>query len=125
MKIKLLIVTLLAFAFTMQMFNRYFIFLGYQVNQEAYIKNCINKTRPALRCKGKCQMLSKLKQEEKKDQDNPDRKGEKKDVTPQYINTATNEVVLFNPLSYSVYPPQINDLTIVHKSFSTFRPPCC
>jgi hypothetical protein len=125
MKMKLIFTTMLTLAFVLQMFNRYFIFLGYQVNQEAYIKNCINKARPALRCKGKCQMLSKLKQEEKKDQNNPDRKGEKKDVTPQYINTTANVVVLSNISFSSAYPPQINDLTIVHKSFATFRPPCC
>ncbi|MFN4008103.1 MAG: hypothetical protein ACK4HE_11380 [Chitinophagaceae bacterium] len=124
MKMKVIFTTMLTLAFVLQMFNRYFIFLGYQVNQEDYIKNCINKYRPALHCKGKCQMLSKLKQEEKKDQNNPDRKGEKKEVTSQYINTTENVVVFSNISLYITYPPQINDLTIIHKSFAMFRPPC-
>lgn len=52
--------------------------LDYVLNTGAYAKNCENKARPKMHCNGKCQMMKKLKQEEKKDQQNPDRKLENK-----------------------------------------------
>ncbi len=66
------------FAFALQTFSRYIIVFDYAVNTEAYAKNCENKTRPNMHCNGKCQMMKKLKQEEKKDQQNPERKSENK-----------------------------------------------
>lgn len=47
-------------------------------NRYAYELNCINKAKPKLHCHGKCQMMKKISQEEKKDQQNPDRRGENK-----------------------------------------------
>ena len=52
--------------------------MNYYTNTAAYAKNCINKARPKLHCNGKCQMMKKMQQEEKKDQQNPERKAENK-----------------------------------------------
>lgn len=76
--LKRIIAFLLFFAFAMQTFNRAIIMLDYTTNTQAYAKNCENKARPKMHCKGKCQMMKKLKQEEKKDEQNPDRKLENK-----------------------------------------------
>lgn len=62
----------------MQTFNRSFVVYDYLTNTGSYAKNCINKAKPKMHCNGKCQMIKKLQQEEKKDQQDPDRKGENK-----------------------------------------------
>lgn len=70
------IVFLLAFA--LQTFSSSVIVFDYYSNIKKYAANCENKTRPKMHCNGKCQMMKKLKQEEKKDQENPERKSENK-----------------------------------------------
>lgn len=71
-------------AFAVQTFNKAFIVVEYFTNTKAFEKLCENKARPQLQCKGKCQMVKKLKEQEKKDEQVPERKAENKD-----------EVVLF------------------------------
>lgn len=66
--------TILLLTFSVQTFSNQLIMLGYYVNTGAYAKNCINKARPKLHCNGKCQAMKKLQQEEKKDQQTPERK---------------------------------------------------
>lgn len=83
-------------AFAMQTFSRAIVVFDYTLNTKAYARNCENKARPKLHCNGKCQMMKKLKGEERKDQQNPDRKAENK-----------NEVV-------SLLPPISQDIAYVH-----------
>jgi hypothetical protein len=64
----------LLISFMAQTFSQAFIVAGYYLNTAAYAKNCENKNKPKLKCNGSCQMMKKLKQEEKKDQQNPERK---------------------------------------------------
>lgn len=66
-------------AFAVQSFQKAVIVLDYYANTASFAKNCENKARPTLHCNGKCQMIKKLKEEEKKDQQNPERKTENKD----------------------------------------------
>ena len=68
-------------AFFAQTFCTSFIVAGYYTNTAAYTKNCENKARPAMHCNGKCQLMKKLRQQEKKDQENPNRKAESKKQT--------------------------------------------
>jgi hypothetical protein len=71
---KHLAVIILVIAFAAQTFNRATVVASYYANTTAYAKNCINKAKPLLQCHGKCQMMKKLKEEEKKDQQNTERK---------------------------------------------------
>jgi hypothetical protein len=64
----------LMLAFAVQTFNRAVIVVDYYANTAAYAKNCINKARPAMHCNGKCQVMKKIQEEEKKDQENAERK---------------------------------------------------
>jgi hypothetical protein len=57
-----------------QTFSRIFILADYYANTASYAKNCINKARPTMHCNGKCQMMKKMLQEEKKDQQNTERR---------------------------------------------------
>lgn len=59
--------------FMAQTFSQAAIVGSYYVNTAEYEKKCINKAKPKLHCNGKCQMMKQLKQEEKKDAQNPER----------------------------------------------------
>ena len=65
-------------AFVVQTFSSGFIVLNYYTNIAAFAKNCVNKARPKMHCNGKCQVMKKLQEEEKRDQQMPERKFENK-----------------------------------------------
>lgn len=69
---------LLVIAFLAQTFSKGLIIANYYSNAQAYAKNCINKAMPTMHCNGKCQLMKKLKQEDNKNRQNPDRKNEVK-----------------------------------------------
>ncbi|MBS1592378.1 MAG: hypothetical protein JST07_09770 [Bacteroidetes bacterium] len=70
---------LLLAVFSLQVFHKAGIVLNYYTNTTSFAKNCENKTKPAMHCNGKCQLMKKLKQEENKDKQNPERRGDNKD----------------------------------------------
>lgn len=43
-----------------QMFAPVFIHVNYFINNSTYLKFCINKSRPELKCKGKCKLSEQL-----------------------------------------------------------------
>lgn len=58
-------------AISLQILNRAVIYIDYYANTGAYAKNCINKALPVMHCNGKCQMMKKLKEQEKKESELP------------------------------------------------------
>lgn len=110
-------------AFASQTFQQAIIVVDYYANTAAYVKSCENKAKPQLRCKGKCQMMMKLQEEEKKSGQVPERKLENK-----------NEVVSFKsfyPLLFLVtsvahsFQPAINTGKEVKRARQLLRPPIC
>jgi hypothetical protein len=73
-------VIFLLIAFSGQVFNRTVIVLDYYTNTASFARNCENKAQPIMHCKGKCQMMKKLKEEEKKEQQVPERMAVKNEV---------------------------------------------
>jgi hypothetical protein len=72
---------LLLCAFAIQSFNGVFIVFSYYTNTASYSKDCVNRFRPQLHCEGKCVMMKKMIEAEKKDQQAPQPKLEiKNDV---------------------------------------------
>ena len=67
-------------AFFGQTFYTSFIVADYYTNTQAFAKNCENIARPELHCNGKCQMIKKIKSEEKKEQQNPERRDNKNEI---------------------------------------------
>ncbi|KAA2242553.1 hypothetical protein F0L74_08435 [Chitinophaga agrisoli] len=62
-----------------QTFSKALIIAEYELNKEYIAKNlCVNRSRPKMHCNGRCHMMKQLKQEEKKDQENPERRLENK-----------------------------------------------
>jgi hypothetical protein len=108
--------------FAMQTFSRAFIVLDYYTNTKAFAKNCVNKSRPKMHCNGKCQMMKKLKQEEKKDEQLPERK-----------DAGKNEIFSGHSFSFELPASFSNNISIAYPLFnadkisdmprSIFRPP--
>ncbi len=100
-----LVAIVLLVAFAMQTFQKNMIVLDYFANTEAFAQNCENKARPVLKCKGKCQMLKKLQAEEKKEQKNPEHKGENKASTPNTLPPLPLQAALAMEAINTIYPP--------------------
>jgi len=118
---KQLTVILLLTAFAVQTFNRAVIVFNYYTNTASFAKNCENKAKPMLHCNGRCQMMKKLKQEENKDKQNPERRNDNKD-----------EVLFFSKNSFNIQNsnffvvkqyPIINSSLTKDISLAFFKPP--
>lgn len=60
-----------------QLSGRYFVLLDFYLNQDYIAKNwCVNRDKPAMRCNGKCHLGKQLREEDRKDQENPERKAD-------------------------------------------------
>lgn len=119
------IITALVFlvTFTCQTFYKAFIVFDYAANTAAYAKNCVNKSRPKMHCNGKCQMMKKLKEQEKKDAQNPDRKAENKNENILSSKSFfINELATFIPQQEKEFPrlPVAKEIKIAR---SIFHPP--
>lgn len=113
---------LLLAAFVAQVFTGQLIRLDYMVNTGAYAKNCENKARPKLHCNGKCQMMKKLKEAEKKEQDNAERKYENKEQvlsSKSFYATVTPRIVVQPSHDYYI----ANEGEAVEMPRSFFHPP--
>ncbi|HEX2606676.1 MAG TPA: hypothetical protein VHK91_04820 [Flavisolibacter sp.] len=78
--IRKLMAILILTACLAQVFNRSLIIVDYYANKAAFEKYCINKARPMLHCNGKCQMMKKLKEEERQQEQNTERRYGNPDV---------------------------------------------
>ena len=110
-------------AFLAQTFSKTLLIADYYTNTARYAKNCENKARPKLRCNGKCQMMKKLKQEEKKDQENPERRfGGKEEIvlSVKFIFLKnTGSISIIESIKISPYSPG----DIIDRSLDIFHPP--
>jgi len=69
-----LITLLLLAVFLTQTFSKLFIIVDYYTDTAKYALSCENIAKPTLHCDGKCQMMKKLKEKDKKEQKNPQHK---------------------------------------------------
>ncbi len=109
-------------AFAMQTFSRAIIVWDYALNTKAYAKNCENKARPQMHCNGKCQMMKKLQEQEKKDQQNSERKAENKsELIFAYYNCTPTNNLIYTKISRQ-YPAKPAEKEIKISS-AIFHPP--
>ena len=112
----------LLFAFTTQTFSRGLVLVNYYTNTAAFVKNCENKVKPKMHCNGKCQMMKKMQQEEKQDQQNSERKTvNKMDVLSSrsfFTSSATALSVLFSRAA-----PVEQKYPLTNISYAFFHPP--
>ncbi|HEY1114372.1 MAG TPA: hypothetical protein VGE66_12455 [Chitinophagaceae bacterium] len=117
-----LTILVLLVAFAAQTFQQAAIVLDYYVRTAAYEKACVNKARPQLRCKGKCQMAKKMAEEEQKSQQAPQMKLEKPGETlssESFFTLAPLPVPASLPLHY----PVLNAGAPVAQTHAIFHPP--
>ncbi len=118
-----LITIILLLSFAAHTFNKSFIVVDYYTNTAAYAKNCENKARPKMHCNGRCQMMKKLKQEENKDRQNPERRSDKQE---EVLSTRSCfAVVNFTPAAVLIktnYPTYFSG-NVVDMPQSIFHPP--
>ena len=111
----------LLIAFAAQSFSGAFIRLGYAINPAAFAKYCVNKAKPKLRCNGKCQLMKKIKEEEKKEQENTERKLDYKvTILSSKSFFATINLVV---TPYKITYPRTACSATVHRSLAVFHPP--
>jgi hypothetical protein len=115
-----LTIVLLA-AFAVQTFNKAVIVFNYYTNTASFAKNCENKAKPMLHCNGRCQMLKKLKQEENKDKQNPERRNENKNEV-LYCSKHQFDLTYMNTLVIFSYPSFNNSIT-KDIAIGFFQPP--
>jgi len=117
---KRIVAIILLLAFSVQSFSQAFIVLGYYSNAGAYARNCINKSRPKLHCNGKCQMMKKMQEEEKNDQQVPVQKtGYEVQVLYSKSFFATLNIPVFSTRIYKRH----NAGDAIHRTLSIFHPP--
>ncbi len=107
--------------FLVQLFSSQCIRLEYLLNTASFAKNCENKARPTLHCNGKCQMMKKLKEQEKREQQLPERKQEQKLELFSFVEGFIGLDCLEGKLpAFSFYH---TEGSLLHISYPFFRPP--
>ena len=111
-------------AFLAQTFSGSFVVADYYTNTAKYAANCENKARPQMHCNGKCQMIKKLQQEERKDQENQGKKSENKDeitLSTKSFFANAHPIYLIVSIFKKLHPS--SDGKSIDRSFDIFHPP--
>ena len=105
----------------MQTSGRALVVIEYYTNTSAFAKNCINKARPRLHCNGKCQMMKKLKEEEKKQQD---QSSHKMDVKDEVLSSKSFFTILAAyTINHKQYPVLPHSCLPLNEGRGIFHPP--
>ncbi|MDR3716828.1 MAG: hypothetical protein P4L51_28805 [Puia sp.] len=107
-----------------QTFSKNILVLDYQCNKKFIAANlCENKDKPDLKCEGKCYLCKKIKTEDKKEQENPERRAESKFESVPFAQA----FCMIHPDGslLSVRYPLLHES--IHSSYtvSFFHPPQC
>lgn len=117
-----LIASLLIISFSAQMLGGFMVEIDYYLRTASYAANCVNKDKPMMHCNGKCQMVKKMAQEEKHDQQAPERKTVRNDIT-LFAKTSFASIILpvftINPLPKRKYISSASRFS----SLDIFHPP--
>lgn len=106
-----------------QTFSKWAVVVEYNLNKNYIAKNlCINKAKPKLHCRGKCQMMKKLAEEEKQNSpaDNTTRIKIHDLVFSDEINKPCLPLITYTTLSYNEEPPILKHEALLT---SVFHPP--
>jgi hypothetical protein len=52
----------------LQVFSKPLLVADYYLQTQTYLANCVNKAKPQLKCKGKCQLMMKMAEDQKKNE---------------------------------------------------------
>jgi hypothetical protein len=105
-----------------QTFRGGVVVLDYYTNSAAFAKNCVNKAKPKMHCNGKCQMMKKMQEEEKENQQLPERKFENKMEVLSSKSFFNNSPTLFSVIVPKAIAVEKKVLT-KDISYAFFHPP--
>lgn len=111
-------------SFFVQTFSNFLIVGNYYLNRSAFAQHCENKYKPMMHCNGQCLMRKKLQQEEKKEQENPERRADSKAdlvLSSKCFFATSHLIVPSGILTKRLSPRTIG--RIVHRSTDVFHPP--
>jgi hypothetical protein len=112
---------ILLMAFAAISFQNLGLVASYRINNASFLKNCVNKNRPQLRCNGKCQLMKKMMEREHQEQEHPDSKPGSQNILFFTVNIPgqINHPVTGTHSTYLPYnAPQLTDRTA-----DIFHPP--
>ena len=109
---------LLLLIFSIQNYGQTIIMLDYYLNTASFAKDCENKAEPILQCNGKCQMVKKMREQEKKEQQSPERKinnkhevmSSKSFFAASALYQIDNSQSLYSYLKISISPGVLSDI---------------
>lgn len=108
-------------SFAVQTYNGAFILVNFYTNRAAFAKFCVNKAKPKMHCNGKCQVMKKMQEAEKKEQQNAEQKLE---VQSPMLCSGSVFCFLKIPLAINIKPTVYDiDYTIRSSSSDVFHPP--
>lgn len=106
-----------------QLSDRYFVMLEFFLNQDYIAQNlCENRDKPKMHCNGKCHLTKQLKETDRKNQENPERRNDNKSEY-YYVSLAFSELT---SKYIFINSPQYHRQTIgcpVDHSYGFFHPP--
>jgi len=105
-----------------QTFSMSFKVAAYYINNTAYVKNCVNKEKPKLKCNGKCQLVKQIQEEEKQSQETPLRKTDNRNeiFSSRSYPPRCTITALFKSITHNSCYPSGNAVGI---AISIFHPP--
>jgi hypothetical protein len=107
-------------ALSLQTLKRVVVYIDYYTGTALYAKNCENKGRPMMHCNGKCQMMKKLREQEKKDSEMPGRRStDDETISSKSFFTSIH---YFSPAAKTVYNFFIA-YRLINMPRSVFHPP--
>jgi hypothetical protein len=104
--LKQVVAILLLAGLLSQMFSKALIVAEFELNRDYIAKNlCVNRNKPKMHCNGRCHLMKKMKQEDSKDQENPERRLENRleiicaALTPLRLN----HTLIVSTIQYPVF----------------------
>jgi len=119
---KLISIFLLS-ALILQTGFKVFLYLNYEVNKEAItLKYCENKSKPKMKCHGKCHLMKKLNEAEKKEA--PATSNQKENLEVQLFSGPGSKTSFISLIGEPHSYLQMNILKTISGSLAIFHPPC-
>jgi hypothetical protein len=107
-----------------QTFSTCMVVLDYRINKDFIAKNlCENRNRPGMHCEGRCYLCKKVKAENKKDQENPERRADNRfeSLCVAQVGTLVPPFRTLRVFCYLRYDEDPCDLSLA----ACFHPPSC
>jgi hypothetical protein len=114
---------ILLLAFSAQTFSQGMTLVNFYFHRSYIAKNqCENRFRPMLHCNGKCVLAKKMKEQERKEQQQPELK-----LSTKY-QVISSRSFFAAQLTYADAPPAVyrvfNECSTIDRTSAIFHPPC-